>query len=109
MFVNNSQTSCFVSVPGQSPGRSSRGDSVGLRLQLVVMVQKQNRDRIALRVRSAFLCLPGPNENPFSTSKYIEKSFFNAMKAGHHKLMLPYGLLIKLKCKRRSVLLWQCG
>jgi len=88
MFVNNSQTSCFVSVPGQSPGRSSRGDSVGLRLQLVVMVQKQNRDRIALRVRSAFLCLPGPNENPFSVSKYIEESFLNAMEAGHNTLMI---------------------
>jgi len=30
--VRNSQTSRFVSVPGQNPGRSSRGDSVGLRL-----------------------------------------------------------------------------
>ena len=35
----------------------------------------------------AFLCLPGPNENPFSVSKYIKESFFNAMEAGHHTLM----------------------
>jgi len=35
--VRNSQTSRFVSVPGQIPGRSSRGDSVVLRLQLVMM------------------------------------------------------------------------
>src|SRR6218665_491143 len=35
--VRNSQTSRFVSVPGQNPGRSSRGDSVVLRLQSVMM------------------------------------------------------------------------
>jgi len=28
--VHNSQTSRFVSVPGQNPGRPSRGDSVGM-------------------------------------------------------------------------------
>jgi len=32
----------------------------------------------------AFLCLPGPKGNPFSVSKYIEESFFNAMEAGQH-------------------------
>ena len=37
--------------------------------------------------KTAFLCLPGPNENPFSVSKHIEESFFNAMEAGHHTLM----------------------
>ena len=31
--VCNSQTPRFVSVPGQNPGRSSRGDSMGLRLE----------------------------------------------------------------------------
>src|SRR6218665_3216 len=31
--IRNSQTSHFVSVPGQNPERSSRGDSVVLRLQ----------------------------------------------------------------------------
>src|SRR6218665_651575 len=31
--VRNSQTSRFVSVPGQSPERSSRGDSVVLQLE----------------------------------------------------------------------------
>src|SRR6218665_1410100 len=36
--VRNSQTSCFVSAPGQNPGRSSRGDCVVLRLQSVMMV-----------------------------------------------------------------------
>src|SRR6218665_1040994 len=35
--VRNSQTSRFVSVPGQNLGRSSRGDSVVLRLQSVMM------------------------------------------------------------------------
>src|SRR6218665_3332542 len=35
--VRNSQTSRFVSVPGQNPGRSSRGDSVVLRLRSVMM------------------------------------------------------------------------
>src|SRR6218665_3038244 len=35
--VRNSQTSRFVSAPGQNPGMSSRGDSVVLRLQLVMM------------------------------------------------------------------------
>src|SRR6218665_3561640 len=35
--VHNSQTSRFVSVPGQNPGRSSRGDSVVLRMQSVMM------------------------------------------------------------------------
>src|SRR6218665_321552 len=37
--VRNSQTSSFVSVPGQNPERSSRGDSVVLciRLQSVMM------------------------------------------------------------------------
>src|SRR6218665_397240 len=34
--VRNSQTSRFVSVPGQNPERSSRGDSVVLRLQSVL-------------------------------------------------------------------------
>src|SRR6218665_581017 len=38
--VRNSQTSRFVSVPGQNPGRSSRGDSVMLRLQSVMMADK---------------------------------------------------------------------
>src|SRR6218665_1685823 len=36
-LVRNSQTSRFVSVPGQNPGRSSWGDSVVLRLQSVMM------------------------------------------------------------------------
>src|SRR6218665_1990962 len=36
--VRNSQTSRFVSVPGENPARSSRGDSVVLRLQSVMMV-----------------------------------------------------------------------
>jgi len=31
--ICNSQTSRFVSVPGQNPGRSNRGDSMGLRLR----------------------------------------------------------------------------
>jgi len=44
-------------------------------------------DRLHLLNISAFLCLPGPNENPFSVLKYIEESFFNAMEAGHHTLM----------------------
>ena len=35
--VHNSQTSRFVSVPGQNPDRSNRGDSVVLRLQSVMM------------------------------------------------------------------------
>src|SRR6218665_1112957 len=35
--VRNSQTSRFVSVPDQYPRRSSRGDSVVLRLQSVMM------------------------------------------------------------------------
>src|SRR6218665_2337937 len=35
--VRNCQTSRFVSVPGQNPERSSRGDSVVLRLQSVMM------------------------------------------------------------------------
>src|SRR6218665_1621045 len=34
---HNSQTSRFVSVPGQNLGRSSQGDSVVLRLQSVMM------------------------------------------------------------------------
>jgi len=37
---------------------------------------------------TAFVCFPGPSENPFSVSKYIEESFFNAMEAGHHTLMV---------------------
>src|SRR6218665_1737571 len=36
--VRNSQTFRFASVPGQNLGRSSRGDSVVLRLQSVMMV-----------------------------------------------------------------------
>src|SRR6218665_932340 len=36
--ICTSQTSRFVLVPGQNPGRSSRGDSVVLRLQSVMMV-----------------------------------------------------------------------
>jgi len=35
--VCNSQISRFVSMPGQNPGRSSRGDGMGLRLQSAVM------------------------------------------------------------------------
>src|SRR6218665_313140 len=35
----------------------------------------------------AFLCLPGPNKNPFSISKYIEESFFNAMEALIHSFI----------------------
>ena len=35
--VHNSQTSRFVSVPGQNPGRSSRGHNVVIRLQSVMM------------------------------------------------------------------------
>ena len=35
--VRNSFSFRFVSVPGQNPGRSSRGDSVVLRLQSVMM------------------------------------------------------------------------
>src|SRR6218665_1562919 len=35
--VRNSKTSRFVSVPGQNPERSGRGDSVVLRLQSVMM------------------------------------------------------------------------
>jgi len=34
--VRNSQTSRYVSAPGQYPGRSSRGDSVGLCLWLPI-------------------------------------------------------------------------
>jgi len=30
-----------------------------------------------------FMYLPDPNEKPFSISKYIEESFFNAMETGH--------------------------
>src|SRR6218665_1808261 len=58
--VRNSQTSRFISVPGQNSERLSRGDSVGLRLQSVVVVVADvswrnlwNRNRIALRVRSS--------------------------------------------------------
>src|SRR6218665_3723396 len=36
--VRNSQTSRFVSVPGQNSGKSSRGDRVGLRLQPVIIM-----------------------------------------------------------------------
>jgi len=45
----------------------------------------------------AFLCLPGPNENPFSILKYMAESLFNAMEAGHHTLMVffPIGCLMK--------------
>src|SRR6218665_3693680 len=35
--VGNSQTARFVSVPGQNPGRSCRGDGMVLRLQSVMM------------------------------------------------------------------------
>src|SRR6218665_1392307 len=35
--IRNSQTSRFVSVPGQNPGRLRRGNSVVLRLQSVMM------------------------------------------------------------------------
>jgi len=49
--VRNNQASCFVSVPGQNPERSNRGDSVhmGLRLQAhddggCVVAQEWNRD-----------------------------------------------------------------
>jgi len=37
--VHNSQTSCFIWVPGQNPGRSSWGDSVVLWLQSVMMMR----------------------------------------------------------------------
>jgi len=38
----------------------------------------------------AFMCFPGPNENPYSEWKYryIEKSIFRAMEVGHHTLMV---------------------
>jgi len=49
--VCNSQTSPFIllPVPGQNPGRSSRGDSMGLRLQSVVMADVSwRRSRIGI-------------------------------------------------------------
>src|SRR6218665_2382896 len=41
--VRNSQTSRFVSVPGQNPGRSSGGDSVGLWLLPVLVADVSRR------------------------------------------------------------------
>src|SRR6218665_2367105 len=52
--VRNSQTSRFVSVPGQNPGRSSRGDS-SLYIDCVVF----NHNRICLYYQTAMCRLKG--------------------------------------------------
>src|SRR6218665_3558495 len=57
--VHNSQTSRFVSVPGQNPERSSLGDSVVLRLQSVMMADVswcRNRTGIGYLKEFCFGC-----------------------------------------------------
>ena len=58
--VRNGQTSRFASVPGQNPGRSSRGDGVELRLQSVMLADvwwrrsRASRPRIRIGQLEAF-------------------------------------------------------
>ena len=98
-------TACFccwfrssVRVPAGFVGRSSEWFTLWVTPYFVLLFPARATLHLYTSLgNSAFLCLPGPNENSFSVSKYIEELFFNAMEVGHHTLMdfFPIWCLMK--------------